>query len=214
MTEELKSPVFSQPALPAPSRRVVPLRWIVLAVIVVVLAALVYVYRGVFVAALVNGMPISRYAVVRDLERQMGAQALDSLINRTLIEKKAVEAGIQVTPEDINQEIELIKSNLSTQGQTLEQALEAQRVSRESLEADIRFRKLAEKLVADRTVVSDDEVQKYMEENKQFLPPNTSGDEQKKNIRTMLQQQKFSTVFQEWLDAARKEADISYWKKY
>src|SRR5688572_16109970 len=51
------------------------------------LAVLVSLYflRGVFVAATVNGKPISRLALVKELEKQNGKETLNSLVTKELI---------------------------------------------------------------------------------------------------------------------------------
>ncbi len=56
---------------------------------VIIAAALLYYFRSAFVAATVNGQPISRLSLVRELEKQGGKQAMDSLITKTLIDQEA-----------------------------------------------------------------------------------------------------------------------------
>ncbi len=201
------------PPMPKP-RRSIPVKWIILVVVVAAVLALLYYFRSVFIAATINGKVISRYSVVKELEKQMGAQVMDSIVVQTLIEQKATTAGLTVTAEDIEKEIKIIEENLSQQGTTLDDALKAQGVTRAAVERDIRFRKLAEKIVADKVSVTDEEIAKYIEENKQFLPPAESDEKMKEQVASMLSQQKFSAMFQEWLTAAKAEADISYWKEY
>ncbi|MEK7173557.1 MAG: hypothetical protein AAB710_00555 [Patescibacteria group bacterium] len=200
-------------SMPKP-RRNIPVKWIILVVVVAAVLALLYYFRSVFVAATINGKVISRYSIVKELEKQMGAQVMDSLVVQALIEQKADEAGMVVAVEDIEKEIKIIEENLSQQGTTLDDALKAQGVTRAAVERDIRFRKLAEKIVADKVQVTEDEIAKYIEENKQFLPPAESDEKMKEQVTSMLSQQKFSAAFQEWLTAAKAEADISYWKEY
>ena len=56
---------------------------------IILIAALIaaislgYLGKGLFVAALVNGMPISRLTVVKELEKQGGSQTLDNLVEPT-----------------------------------------------------------------------------------------------------------------------------------
>ena len=202
----------SVPLLPAPKRHLV--RWAIIAVVVIMLLALLYVFRGMFVAALIDGAPISRLAVVHELEKQSGAQVLDALINQTLVEKKAAEGGIIVTDEDIEQEITAIRANLSAQNMTLEQALESESITMEEVRKNIRLQKLAERLLEDQLSISDEEVNSYVEQNKDFLPPAESPEEQKTMVQGLLRQQKFASAFAGWLSAAKAEADISYWKNY
>ncbi|TSC71920.1 MAG: parvulin-like peptidyl-prolyl isomerase [Parcubacteria group bacterium Gr01-1014_70] len=200
------------PLLPAPKRHFV--RWLVIAVIGIIVLALVYYFRGMFVAALIDGSPISRLSVVRELENQSGAQVLDALINQHIVEQKAAEKGISISEEEIDQALNGIRENLASQNTTLEEALKAQNLTMEQVRSNIRLQKLAERLVEDKLTVSDEEVNAYLEQNKDFLPPADSLESQRTTVRDMLRQQKFASVFQEWLTAVKAEADISYWKEY
>ncbi len=211
MPEETRVP-SSVPLLSAPKRHLA--RWAVMLVVIIVIAALLYVFRGIFVAALIDGTPISRLAVIRELEHQSGAEVLDGLVNQALVEKKAEEKGIMVSDEKIEQALIDISANLSSQNMTLEDALKAENVTLDQVRKTIRFQKLVELLLEDRLAVSEEEIKTYMEQNKDFLPPNDSIDEQKKMAQDMLRQQKLSSAFSEWLIAAKAEANISYWKKY
>lgn len=200
------------PLLPAPKRHLV--RWAVIIVVVVVVLALLYVFRALFVAALIDGTPISRFAVVRELEKQSGAEVLDALVNQTLVEKRAAALGIMVSDEDVEQALSDIRASLSSQNMTLEDALKAENVTLQQVQKTIRMQKLAERLLEDQLVVSEEEIKAYIEQNKSFLSPTDSAEEQNKMVREMVRQQKFSSAFSSWLSAAKAEADISYWKKY
>ncbi|OGZ55515.1 MAG: hypothetical protein A3H64_02115 [Candidatus Ryanbacteria bacterium RIFCSPLOWO2_02_FULL_45_11c] len=212
ISEETQVPSSPIPLLPAPKRHLV--RWIVMLVLVVIVFALLYVFRGMFVVAFIDGTPISRLAVVRELERQSGAQALDALVNQTLVEKKAAEKGIIITGEEIEQALSDIRVNLSAQNMTLEDALKAENVTLEQVHKTIRLQKLTERILEDQLIVSEEEISAYMEQNKDFLPPTDSAEEQKKMVQDMLRQQRFASAFSAWLGATKTEVNISYWKEY
>src|SRR3989338_3170662 len=198
ISEETQVPSSPIPLLSAPKRHLV--RWIVMLVLVVIVFALLYVFRGMFVVALIDGTPISRLAVVRELERQSGAQALDALVNQTLVEKKAAEKGIIITGEEIEQALSDIRANLSAQNMTLEDALKAENVTLEQVHKTIRLQKLTERILEDQLIVSEEEISAYIE--------------QKKMVQDMLRQQRFASAFSAWLGATKTEVNISYWKEY
>ena len=58
---------------------------LVVTLVVIILISLAYVSKSVFFAAFVNGKPISRLGVVRDLEKSYGQQMLDNLVTKELI---------------------------------------------------------------------------------------------------------------------------------
>jgi len=63
---------------------------------------LLYFLKGFYIAAVVNGQPISRFSVIGELERRGGSQALDSLINQTLILQEAKKQNVTTTDQEIN----------------------------------------------------------------------------------------------------------------
>src|SRR3972149_2654206 len=88
----------------------------IVGVVIVVLLSLLYLLKGLFVAAFVNGQPISRLSVVRELERRGGAQALDSVISQTLILQEAKKQKVTATDEEVNATIAEIEVSLEGQG--------------------------------------------------------------------------------------------------
>src|SRR6185437_15716292 len=68
--------------------------YIALIIIIILLGAAIYYFRGLFVAAVVNGQPISRLEVVQQAEKQSGKQTLDTLVRDALIEQEANKEGI------------------------------------------------------------------------------------------------------------------------
>src|SRR3989344_3454042 len=68
---------------------------------IIILAAVGYVYKGLFVAATVNGYPISRLAVVRELEKAAGKNTLDALINKKLVSDEAGKQYIKTNKVDV-----------------------------------------------------------------------------------------------------------------
>src|SRR4051812_42694523 len=60
----------------------------------VVLLLVLYFAKGLFIAAVVNGMPISRFEVIHQLEKSNGKAALDALVTRKLIADAAKKAGV------------------------------------------------------------------------------------------------------------------------
>jgi parvulin-like peptidyl-prolyl isomerase len=64
------------------------------------------------VVATVNGNNITRDELIRELVGSSSSEALDRLVQRTLIEQAAKEMGVTVTKEDIEQQFKVDKRNL------------------------------------------------------------------------------------------------------
>lgn len=124
-----------------------------------------YINRNQIIVASVNGETITRLALIRELEKQAGKQALDTLITQKLVEQQAQKQGIVIVAADIDQQLETIEQNVASQGVTLEEALAFQGITLEELKEQVRVQLVLERLVADRVVVSDAEVDQYIESN-------------------------------------------------
>ncbi len=172
-----------------------------------------YFFKGVFVAATVNGQPISRLSVIQKLEKQGGKNTLDSLVTDTLIKNEAKKKGIIISEDEVNQEIKTIEASVTEQGGTLEQALLQQGMTKESLKDNIKNQKIIEKLFADKLKVTDAEVNKYIAENETTIPEGKEA-ETKKQIMDQLKQQKFQQEAQAWVTSLKTAANIKYYVNY
>jgi predicted DNA-binding ArsR family transcriptional regulator len=182
--------------------------YIVLVIIILLLGAALYYFRGLFVAAVVNGQPISRWEVIRQTEQQSGKTTLDTLVRNTLIEQKAREANVSVSDKEINDEITKLQGNLSKQGQNLDQVLTAQGMSKDDLKKLIRLDKLVAKMVGKDVTVSDKEVTDYIEKNKEALPQGADEATLKKQVADQLKQQKTNDKVRAWLADIEKQSKI------
>lgn len=181
-----------------------------LAVLAAVIIGLIYVFRGLFVAVIVNNQPISRLAVVRELEKKGGKQVLNTLVSETLILQEAQKNKIVVNDQEVNQEIKKIEDNFKGQGQSFDQALAAQGLTRADFNKEVRMQKIIEKLLAPKIKVADQEIKDYIDKNKENLPPNATP----ADIKTQLEQQKLRQVYQTWMAELQKKAKIIYFVNY
>ena len=173
-------------------------------------AALGYLGRGLFVAALVNGMPISRLAVVRELEKQGGSQTLDNLVVKSLIFQEARKKGVTVSQEELDQEISRIDEIVSKQGMTLDEALALQNQSKNDLIEQIKIQKTVERILADKIVVTDEEVKDYFDKNKELFDDGAKLEDVSGEIRNQLAQTKLSSAYQSWITDLKANASINY----
>jgi len=198
-----------------PQQNTVKLRkpYVILIIVIVLLAAALYYFRGLFVAAVVNGQPISRLAVVQQSEKQSGKQTLDTLVRDALIEQEAKKENISVSDKEVNDEITTLQNNLKKQGQSLDQVLSAQGMSQDDLRKLIRLDKLVQKMVGKDVKVTDKEVNDYIAKNKDSLPT-TNEATLKKQVKSQLTQQKTNEAVQTWLANIQQKANIVYFVQY
>jgi uncharacterized coiled-coil protein SlyX len=215
------TPRLKRPFFPLPIPKVAQLKFdrrakiaVSVAIGVAVLAVLLYQYRGVFIAATVDGVPVTRLAVIEELESRSGKEALDTLITKTLIGNAAAAANVTVGQDEVDAELVKIEEQVAAQEMTLDEALAAQGLSRESLVSQIILRKQLEKILADRIAVTDDEVTEYLK--KDTRPPQSvmSSEDQAKQVRERLSAQKFSTEADKWVTEAKEKAQITTFVEY
>ena len=186
---------------------------IVILLSLIFIGALLYYFRSLFIVATVNGEPINRVAFTKELEKQSGKQTLNTLVTKTLITQEAEKQNVTATQEEIDQELKKVEASLKDSGQSLDQALQMQGLTREGFQDQLRYQKLIEKMVGKNIIVSDAEINKYLEDNKESVPETTEASEAaalRVSIKDQLTQQKLSEKVQEWLANLQKNAKINY----
>lgn len=190
-------------------------KYILIGVGVAIVLTLLYVFKGLFVAALVNGQPISRLSIVKNLEKQGGKQTLNSHITALLILQEANKKNISVSDSDLEAEIKKIQDKVAASGQNIDQLLTQKGMTRNDLKERIRSQKIVEKLLGKPITVTDTEVNDYMEKNKSTMPEGSANNPQfKQSIRQQLLQEKQQKEYQTLVDNLQKNASIQYFVSY
>jgi foldase protein PrsA len=169
--------------------------------------------RGFVVSAIVNGIPIFRTTVISELESQGGNQVLENLINEKLIIQEANNKNITVSDDEINKEIENIRTSILASGSTLEDYMTSQNITMKSLKKNVYVRKLLEKIFADKANVSDDEIKSYFDQNKSYY-----GEAKFEDVATEIKQQlitqKLSSEYSTWIESKKSSSKILILTKY
>jgi len=183
-------------------------------IIIAAVSGVAYYYKNIFVAASVNGGFISRLSVISELEKQSGKQALDYLITQKLIDDEIKKSGIQINNEDLTKKIDGITAQVESQGSTLAAMLVSQGMTQKEFTDRISVQMKLEKILADKTSVSDTEVAQYMKDNKITVPKGTDPTETKSQIKDTIRQSKFSAAANAWVSDLRSKANIKYYINY
>lgn len=183
--------------------------------VAVVIVAFVagYFLKGLFIAATVNGQPISRIAVIKELELKGGASILETFITEDLIRQAAAKKGISVSQKDIDASIASISANLAAQSQDLDSALAAQGMTKADLVRQLTLQSMLEQLLADKVTVTDAEIDKYITDNKITLP-GTNPASERNIIKQQIVQEKLGQEVQPYLTQLQAAAKIRYFVKY
>lgn len=212
--ETTQSPLESEHS-PKETRKhkTISIKIMVVIAFVVIIVALAFYHKGLFVAATVDGSPISRLAVIRELEKSSGKMALEMILVQKLIDNEIRKKRVTVSSDEIGAEMKNIEEQIEAQGTTLDQALAAQGMTHEDFENQITVQKKLEKLLADKTQVTDDEVEQYVEDNEIMIPEGQEVDYQAQ-IKEQLRQQKLSSQAGLLIDSLRSQAKIRYFVDY
>lgn len=178
-------------------------KWIILILVVVSLA--LFLGNKYLVAGWVNNKPITRFELNSQLNKRYGKDMLEELIVEKLIKEEALKRNVSVSQEEIDQEI---KKAEDQQGgaDKLTQLLSANNISREDFNKLVRLQLLRQKMFGQGININDDDVKKYIDENKDSLDlESRTASEQAKlkdNIKDQLKNQKINQEFNNWLNQA------------
>lgn len=185
-----------------------------IAIAIVAIILLVVLFKSVFIAALVNGEPISRLSVVTALEKQGGKATLDNLIIKKLILQEAKKKNIVATQSDIDSEIKSITANLKTQGSTLDQALASQGMTTSDLNDEIRIQVVIAKLVGTNVSVTEKEIDDFVAANKGQMTGGITQAQFREQATGELKKQKLQTKTQEFIKSLQDKAKVVHFVSY
>ena len=182
------------------------------AIIFLLIVGALWLIKDQVIVATVNGRAITRIRLIRELEQQGGSQVLDSLITQTLVEQQLDEAGIKADEDQVVAQMQEIEDLITAQGQSLDDLLAAQGLTKQDVENDVRLNLRVDQLLADRLVVSDEDVQAYFDNNRELLGEDADFDTMKEQIRAQVESEKKAEVQQDWLNEIHNQANIKYFR--
>lgn len=183
-----------------------------IALAILIFGLLFFLGSKYFVVAWVDKQPITRVEYYKALESKYGKDQREQLIVEKLVLDEARQKGISVSNDELNVEIKRIQDQQGGQAQ-LNQLLQMQNISQNEFSKLVMLQLLRQKLFGGSITVTDDEVSKYMDQNKDQLPQVNSQDASsaaklKDQIKEQIKQQKINSAFSSWLDSALKSSRV------
>lgn len=178
----------------------------------IVIGAIFYV-RSVLVVAIVDGAPITRLSVVRQLERQEGRGVLDALIAEILIGHEAAKKGITISDDEVSQGVKNLEASIGAQGGTLQAALTQKGLTEDDLRSHIKIQKMLEKLLADKLRVTEQEIGKFIADNKVLLPKGQEA-QMRSRVADQIRIQKLNQEAGQLVAALKAQAKITQYVNY
>ncbi|GAB6988806.1 foldase protein PrsA [Paenibacillus pini] len=163
-------PTPASPGSPSGSSKI----WMIVSLVLAVVLVIVLIkppFAGSSkneTVATVNDVKITKDKLYDALVDAGGAQTLDTLITEELVNQAATEKKITVTDADIAKEIETIKKGFNSETE-YQQALTQSNMTEDDLKKQMDMQVKIRKLVEPTVKVTDDEVKKYFDENKESL---------------------------------------------
>jgi parvulin-like peptidyl-prolyl isomerase len=189
-------------------------RSLILAIVVIVVALVIFFGKGLVIAALVNGQPVSRLAIIHDLETQSGKAALDAAVTRMLVFQEADKKNITVTDKEVDNEVANIQKQFEGQGQDLNSLLATQGLTKDKFRDEVKVQLLVTKILGDQVKVTDKEFNDFLAKNKDLIANEKDQNAAKASLRQQMEQQKLAQKYQEWIDTVKKNAKINYFVNY
>ncbi|MBI2040146.1 SurA N-terminal domain-containing protein [Candidatus Microgenomates bacterium] len=178
--------------------------YVILLIVGVLLLAMLK--KDWFIAALVNGSPITNLELQMKLNQQFRTQTLNQMINEKIILDEAAKNNATPTEAEINNKIsELEKSVGGTQ--VFDSLLSQQGQNRDSIRSQIKVQLSIEKLYLNEATISAQEVEQFLSNNKDQLQATDSAG-QIKEVENILKQQKLSQIFNQKFQELRQKAKI------
>lgn len=159
-----------------------------------------------FVAAMVNGSPVTNLELQMRLNEQYRSQTLTQLINEKIILGEAAKNNAIASETDVNKKISEIETSVGGP-QALDALLSQQGQTRQSIRQQIKLQLTIEKLYTNEASVSGEEVSKFIEQNKDQLRATDSAG-QEKEAYDSLKNQKLSQIFSQKFQDLKTKAKI------
>lgn len=120
------------------------------------------------ILVVVNGERLTRDQLYQEMYARVGPQAMEDLISKKLILQEGKKLGIEVTPEEVREEIETLKDlwGLSSE-EELQEMLQEYQMTIGDLEEEVASWRVARKIVASTIEVTEEEMLQYFTEHRE-----------------------------------------------
>lgn len=161
-----------------------------------------------FVAATVNGQPITTLDLFIRLNQQFRTTAINRLVDEKIILDEARKANVAVSLEEIGNKLKELEKSVGG-AETLESLLSQQGQNKESIKQQIRLQLIVEKLYLNEATVSAAEVDEFLQTSRGMLEATESA-AQRKEAEEALRQQKVNQIFSQKFQELKQKADVKF----
>lgn len=175
-------------------------------IIILGLLLLAVYKKSWFVAALVNGTPVTNLELQTKLNQQFRTQTLNQLVNEKIIMSEASRNAAIPAEQEIDQKITDLETSVGG-AEALDSLLAQQGQTRVSLRDQIRVQLAITKLYEKEATVSAEEVSEFIEQNKDQLRATDSAKQQQEAFDA-IKNQKLTQIFSQKFQELKEKAKI------
>lgn len=158
------------------------------------------------VVAWVNKKPVTRFEYYSALEKKDQKLTLDQLIRDKLLADEVAKNGIKVDQQEIDARIKLVEEQ--QQGpEGLDMLLQQYGLTREEFPSVIKRQLEIEKLFGSNINISDEDINKFIEENKSQITSPVD-DKLRQQVKDELKSQKTNEAYTKWLQEAMQSKNV------
>lgn len=175
--------------------------------IILGLLILAYLNKGLFLAATVNGSPITSIELSQRLHKMYKLSVLNQMIDEKIIQQEAAKRNVTVSQAEINDRLNQMQQAYG--GEAVFNSLLAQQGLERAvfIRSNVYLPLLVEKMYKEQIQPTDDEIKKFMEDNKN-TPEATDEAKFKVMAENSVKQEKLVKIFQEKFQELKSQAKV------
>lgn len=186
-------------------------KWPYLLAAIIGVGLLIYLLSKFLIIAWVDNNPVTRISLYQNLEKRYGKDAREQLIVEKLVSSEAQKRKVSVSSDELNAELTKTQEKYGGADQ-FNQLLQGQNVSIDEVKSQIKLQLLMNKMFGANINISDEEVDKYIQENSAALSLETKEASEVAKIKLEtkedLKQQKVNEEIGKWIDEALKSSRV------
>ncbi len=180
--------------------------WIVILVAALILGYYLRNNKAWFLAAVVDGVPVTKAELNSRLISLFGQQTLDTLIGEKIIFAEAVKQNVSVEDKEIDEKLKELEKNLG-QNVNFDDFLKLQGMTKAELTNRLRMQIVIDKMFSKDVSVSALEISDYIASNSATLSATESGTRQEQASKEV-RSSKVGKLFIDWFNKKRGDAKI------
>lgn len=188
----------------SPKSRIITRKYLYAVAGVVVLIGLLFIASRFWVIAWVDNKPVTKFELYSLLEKRDEGKTSQELINEKLLESEGQKQRQSVSEDEVQAEIKKVEDQQGGAEQ-LKQVLAANGTTYEDFEKLVKRQLLIQKLFGGGINITDADVDKYIADNKEMMPPTVMNNPEsseaaklKENVKEQLKWGKISENYQKW----------------